>query len=218
MLLLAAHFIFAGEFIMTRVMIFIDFLNFNIEKNNYYKSKREPYPSLDYDKFCKNLCNLINNSRLVKVNLFIPKPDEFLMRDKQESSQYNWISSTLRRLKYFSIIEGRLIARKVNNSIEMDITNSDTFIKIEKGTDINMAVTMVSKAFHNAYDYAIVITGDTDYITALNQIENLGKNIFLVAIEGQNINKLKPYCDEYYFLTKEFFDNCLLYKSSCCLT
>ena len=47
---------------MTKVMIFIDFLNFNIAKNNYYKSKQESYPNLDYDKFSQNLCGLIKNS------------------------------------------------------------------------------------------------------------------------------------------------------------
>jgi len=195
-------------------MVFIDYLNFQLSTIHYYcdilgKSKT---PNLDFITFPQRLTELIPYSRLVKTYLFVPKPDEFLMQDKSLKATYDWINGTLRSLKYFDIIEGEYVSRRVDPSIPKDIANPSTYYKIEKGTDVNMATCLLTKAFHNAYDLAITVSGDSDYLPVIKQINNLGKNVFIVGVGGQNINKLKSYADDNLLLDEGFFNTCL-YKS-----
>lgn len=44
---------------MRRVMVFIDFENFNIAVMSYYRSIGEPYPRLDYNKVPQEIVKLI---------------------------------------------------------------------------------------------------------------------------------------------------------------
>jgi uncharacterized LabA/DUF88 family protein len=199
---------------MVRVMVFIDYLNFQLSTIRYYcdilgKTKT---PNLDFITLPKKLTELIPNSRLVKTYLFAPKPDEFLMQDKGLKATYDWINGKLRNLKYFEVIEGEYVSRHVDLRIPKDINNQSTYYKIEKGTDVNMSTWMLTKAFHNAYDLAVMVSGDSDYLPVIKQINNLGKSVFAVGVEGQNISKLKPYADDNLLLDECFFNTCLYKK------
>jgi uncharacterized LabA/DUF88 family protein len=200
---------------MVRVMVFIDYLNFQLSTIRYYCDRlgKAKTPNLDFITLPQKLTELIPNSRLVKTYLFAPKPDEFLMQDKSLKSTYDWINGTLRNLKYFDVIEGEYVSRRVDPDIPKDINNPSTYYKIEKGTDVNMATCLLTKAFHNAYDLAIVASGDSDYSPVLKQVSNLGKNIFVIGIKGQDIKKLKPFADDSLLLDDSFFNTCL-YKNS----
>lgn len=48
---------------------------------------------------------------------------------------------------------------------------------IEKGIDILLATDMVSLAFRNAYDTAILVSGDSDYVPVVKEIQELGKRV-----------------------------------------
>ncbi|MDD5065013.1 MAG: NYN domain-containing protein [Phycisphaerae bacterium] len=199
---------------MVRIMIFIDYLNFQLSTIRYYCDilGKPKTPNLDFIIFPRKLTELVPNSRLVKTYLFAPKPDDFLMQDKSLKATYDWINGKLRNLKYFEVIEGEYVSRHVNIKIPKDINNPNTYYKIEKGTDVNMSTWMLTKAFHNAYDLAIMVSGDSDYLPVIKQINNLGKNIIAVGVEGQNINKLRQYVDDNVLLDDVFFKTCL-YKS-----
>jgi uncharacterized protein (TIGR00288 family) len=59
------------------------------------------------------------------------------------------------------------------------------------------------------HDLAILVSGDSDYLPVIKQINNLGKNIVVVGVEGQNIAKLKQYADDSLLLNEGFFNTCL---------
>jgi uncharacterized LabA/DUF88 family protein len=190
---------------MIRVMIFIDYLNFQISVSKLYSNSS---PSLDFNKLPNELCKCVSNGLLMKTYLFHPKPDDFLLQDRSLKSTYDWINGTLRKFNYFEVIEGEYVSRKIDDSIPMDINDHKTYYKIEKGTDINVATQMLTKAFNNAYDVAILVSGDSDYVPVLKQLNNLGKNVIVAGIQGQNIEKLKAYADRWMLLDNEFFKNC----------
>ncbi len=49
---------------------------------------------------------------------------------------------------------------------------SGFLIRVEKQTDVNIAIKMVDLAYQDAYDKALLISGDTDLIPAINLVRN----------------------------------------------
>ena len=99
-------------------------MNFDIALQKYYKSLNKPTIKLDCNKLFRNVCTQISNVDFLKGFIFVPKSDEFLMKDKN--------------------IEGRYVARPVDEDIPMEIGNKSTYYKVEKGTDINLAAHAIS--------------------------------------------------------------------------
>lgn len=195
---------------MLRAMVFIDHMNFTGSLFTLYSSLNLPEPKLDY----KNLpaCLLSNiyqdSAVLLKTFLFIPEPDDFLMNDSYWSSYYKWASG-MENYTNFDVIKGRYVARQVASSIPMDISNKTTYYKVEKGTDINLAVNVITKAYNNAFDIAIIISGDSDFAMVFNQLKMIGKIGVVAAVKGQNIVKIKKCADNCFIMDKPFFDSCL---------
>ena len=212
-------------------MVFIDFENFDIAKNNYYKQKSltaaqniarqqgQPIPTsvpinspkLDFNKVPKEVVNLLPTEHsLVKTFLFAPKPDAFLMNQQWRANTYNWING-LKNQDYFTVIEGTHSARPVAGYTydTMDINNSSSFYVEEKGTDVNLAAHLITKGFLNAYDTAVVMSGDTDYIPVLDILNTLGKSIVIVGVFGQNLFQFKHHSDKQIVLDDTFFTKCL---------
>ena len=167
-------------------------------------------PRLDYSKIPKEIVNLLpGNNELVKTFLFAPKPDEFLMADRRRKNTYNWLNG-LKNQKYFTVIEGQHIARPVSGYTKdtMNIDDPATYYVEEKGTDINMGVNIVSKAFLNAYDTAVIVSGDSDYLPILSILDTLGKVTVVVGVKGQNMQKLRKKSDDLIMLDESYFERC----------
>ena len=54
---------------------------------------------------------------------------------------------------------------------------------IEKGVDVALATQMLSLGFFNAYDVAILASGDSDFVGAVQQLKILGKTVEVAAFE-----------------------------------
>lgn len=105
---------------MLRGMVFIDHMNFDIALQKYYKSLSKPTVKLDYNKLFRNICAQIANVDFLKGFIFVPKPDDFLMKDKNLESYYNWVTG-MKNAPYTEVIEGRYVARQVDDSVSMEI-------------------------------------------------------------------------------------------------
>jgi len=130
------------------------------------------------------------------------------MADPELKQYYSWVNGTLRNIRYMDVIDGEYVARPTT-SIPMDISNPTTYYKVEKGTDVNVATYMLTLAFHNAYDVAMLVSGDSDYIPIIEQVKRLGKNVISVGVNGQNLTKLKKITDDIIILNEGFFNRCL---------
>jgi hypothetical protein len=193
---------------MMRGMIFLDHMNFDIALQKYYYGLNKQTPKLDYNKLFKELTLLIQNVDFIKAFVFIPKPDDFLMKDVRLANYYNWVVG-LKNAPYIDVIEGSYVARPINDAAQMNINDKTTFYKVEKGTDINLAVHAINKAFYNSYDIGFFMSADTDYITVYSVLKSIGKLTVTVAVKGQNIHKLKPHVDNNIILDELFFNKCL---------
>jgi len=195
---------------MRKVMVFIDFENFNIALINYYRSLNKSAARLDYNKLPLKITGLLpGHNELVKTFLCAPKPDDFLMQDERRKNTYNWING-LKNQRYFTVLEGQHLARPVSgyNGI-MDIKNPASFYVEEKGTDINLAAHLIAKGLLNAYDTAVIVSGDSDYMPVLEILNTIGKATVVVGVLGQNMTKLRKCADDMILLDDRHFSDCL---------
>lgn len=192
---------------MLRGMVFIDHMNFDIALQKYYKSLGKPTIKLDYNKLFRNVCAEIENVDFLKGFIFVPKPDDFLMKDRNLEGYYNWVAG-MKNAPYTDVIEGRYVARPVDESIPMEIDKKGTYYKVEKGTDINLAVHAISKAFYNSYDIAFFLSADTDYIKVYEVLKSIGKLTVVVGVKGQNLNGIRSMVDNTIILDEGIFNKC----------
>lgn len=81
------------------------------------------------------------------------------------------------RLDNFDFYETRLasLVRKGKNKGRRE----------QKGVDVLISVDMLSKAYEDHYDIAIVIMGDRDFLPLIKSVKNLtGRRVFGVVFEG----------------------------------
>ncbi len=189
---------------MLRGMVFVDHMNFNIAIRDLYAGINQPSPDLDYNTVFRGIVGLVPNVDFIKTMVFYPEPDAFLMNDSFLKGYAKWVQG-MKNGKYLDTVPGRYVSRPVDSSIPMDINNRSTYYKIEKGTDINLAIHALSKAHNNAYDVAFVCSADTDYISLYSQLKNLGKLVVAVAVKGQSLGKVIPEVDNHLILDEKFF-------------
>lgn len=195
---------------MLRAMVFIDYENFDIAKYGYFRDLIQQglvtnQPRVNITEFSEDLVSLLSVPHtLVKTFMFVPQPDMFLKQDQFRLNKYLWLDS-LKRNDYITIIEGQHLARPTNNAIPMDINDRSTYYITEKGTDVNLATHVLTKAFMNAYDTAIIVSGDTDYIPVTQVLNTIGKTVVIVGIQTQNLFKYKAHTDQQILLDSNFF-------------
>lgn len=174
---------------MHKVMVFIDYQNFNINLKEHFKNQNKDLKSINYKELGKNINELIPfDSEVIKTYVFAYKPCDELMKLDANKKYYTWLTEKLKKTKYLEVIEGRQEIRTYKN-VKFDINNPDTYTTVEKETDINLATHMISKGFQNAYDIAILVSGDTDYMSVIETLHNLGKIIVIAHFKHQNISK-----------------------------
>lgn len=77
----------------------------------------------------------------------------------------------------------------------------------EKCTDINIATGLLTKAFHNSYDVALLFSGDRDYKKVVREIRRMGKIIGVVTPAGEAEDKAKDLASnaDFHIILKEDF-------------
>ena len=91
----------------------------------------------------------------------------------------------------------------------MDPNNNESFYVYEKGTDVNLAVHAISKGLHNAYDTAIIVSGDTDYIPVMDTLNSVGRTVIVVGVKGQWLQHFKQHSDMQLTLDDKLFKKCI---------
>jgi uncharacterized LabA/DUF88 family protein len=188
-------------------MVFIDHMNFQIALGSLFSP--ETTPRLDYNELPRQIVASINAGELMKTILFIPKPDEFLMKDEGLEKYYLWAAG-MKVQRNFDVVEGTHMARPTKPNVPMNIRDNETYYKVEKGTDVNMAIYSLRMAFFNAYDTAVFVSGDTDYLPIYDTLRVMGKLVMLAVVKGQYIGRLIPNVDGFINLDRPFFERCTL--------
>lgn len=67
---------------------------------------------------------------------------------------------------------------------------------IEKKVDINIAIDVVSLAYEDAYDTAVIVSGDGDFLPVIKKVKELGKSVELWAFKYSLANTLREEFEE----------------------
>ena len=138
---------------MERVSIFID-------GSNLYHGMKALFGRTDLDmgKFVEWLVRQRTLVRTYYYNATVSAK-----HDPQRAGNQQRFFASLSGIPYFTVRLGRLEPRGA------------TFV--EKGVDIAIAVDMLSMAFVNAYDTAILVSSDGDFVKAIRAVCDLGKHV-----------------------------------------
>ena len=177
-----------------RVIIFIDGSNlYHILKTIFGIHKT--LMDFNFGKFIKFLTG---KRRLIRTYYYSAPLD----RNKDEStySKQQKFFENLKRLPDFELILCRMQKQNLYGNIIYSV----------KEDDIHIAVDMVKLAYNNAYDTAILISTDGDFIPAINAVKERGKRIENVGFERKFSWHLRQKSDRFIQLSKkelsQFFD------------
>ncbi len=195
-----------------RVAIFID-------GSNFYHSLKACIGNtkIDFSKFSKLLSI---NRELIRTYYYNAPVDQQELPDIYKDQQRFFDS--LRALPYFVLKLGRLEKRiiKVNKKKLIDTFGSDTakiiidkwgdsiVTHVEKGVDIDLATDMLKLAYNNVYDTAIIVTGDGDFVSAVNGVKDLGKHVENANFKDSKGYHIRTVCDKFIPLDKNFLKSC----------
>lgn len=71
---------------------------------------------------------------------------------------------------------------------------------MEKGLDITLATELLYHGFSEHYDVAIVVTGDSDFLSAVKKVAEEGRRIVVAGFENSTAAALKRAADRYVVL------------------
>jgi uncharacterized LabA/DUF88 family protein len=78
----------------------------------------------------------------------------------------------------------------------------------EKGVDVALSVNMLSKAYKDHYDVAVLISGDGDFACVVKEVKDAGKKVEVVYFN--NCYHLKVAADRFTLLNSSLLGDCWL--------
>jgi uncharacterized LabA/DUF88 family protein len=60
----------------------------------------------------------------------------------------------------------------------------------QKGVDVLLSIDMLEKAYENHYEWAMLLTGDDDYVDLVQAVKNAGKRVYGFYFEGHASQEL----------------------------
>jgi len=173
-----------------RVCIFID-------GSNFYHALKTTHNStnIDFYKLSKRLCGDRRLIRTYYYNAPVNKQD-----DEEKYRKQQRFFKALSQTPYIEVRLGRLEPRTDKKT--------GAIYRIEKGVDVRLAVDMLSYAVNNMYDTAIIISGDGDFVEAVNAVKNLGKHVELANVDVP-CDALAAACDKRILIDHDFISQCL---------
>jgi uncharacterized LabA/DUF88 family protein len=138
-------------------MIFID-------GSNMYHSLKAYFKRTDIDLGCFSN-KILDKRRLVRMYYYnavvgkVQEPERFKDQEK--------FFKSVAVIPYTELRLGRLVYTN-------QWPNSPPF---EKGVDVQLATDMITHAFKNNYDVAILVAGDNDFVGALQAVKDNGKHV-----------------------------------------
>ena len=195
-----------------RAMIFIDGANVYHLVKAYYGERddhgRLKFPSLDYRIFCDLLAG--ESRRLIESHFYIVSVDQ--SEEPEIYAGQQRFFSRLREIPYFKIHYGRLAKREREMACPFCKKLFFHKCRIEKGVDVTLAVHMVTFAYDDLYDTAILVSDDGDFVTAVEEVRRLRKTVINATLPENQKHILAKSCGQGNFIpiAKDFIKKCLI--------
>jgi uncharacterized LabA/DUF88 family protein len=175
-----------------RVAVFID-------GSNLYHGLKQRYGRAGVD-LGELVSRLVRDRCLVRTYYYIATVDRSMSPERATGQQR--FLERLQELPYFDVRLGRLERRGQAD------TSERTPLYVEKGVDVALVTDMVVLAYRNAYDTAVVVSGDGDFARAVEAVKDLGKHVEN-AQPGRDYH-LRTMCDVFVELDDELLEGCWL--------
>ncbi|MBS3090561.1 NYN domain-containing protein [Candidatus Pacearchaeota archaeon] len=166
-----------------RISIFID------GSNLYYSLKDLGVAKIDFQK----LVDLLKKGRLLVSVFYYNAPLDISVDAKKYWEQQKFFDA-LRRIPGFNVILARMRKHKRENG---------TFVFEVKGDDIYFATDLVSGAYEDLYDTALIVSGDEDFVPAIRKVQKLGKKVENIYFWSTSSNYLKKTCNTSFCIDKK---------------
>lgn len=166
---------------MAKARIFVDYWNFQLNIIKFYGNGFR----IDWKKVSPWLMSQLE--AMVKTDIEYEGTSIYASFDKSKYSDcnlINWIDSFLRKLPGYEV---SLVERKPKNPpicphCHTEITfcpecNKPMTATIEKGVDTAIVTDLISLAWENSWEYAILITSDKDFIPAVDMLNRKGFHV-----------------------------------------
>lgn len=158
-----------------RVAVFIDGSNlYNGMRDNLSNTR----VNLQY-----LVAQLLEKRKLVRTYYYnAPLTDDYENDLREGQSRF---FESLRRIPYVTVRLGRL-HRRQDGSL------------VEKGIDVAIAVESLSLAYEDAYDTALIVSGDGDYVELVEALKRKGKHVECAMFKNQSAGILLEYVDVFH--------------------
>lgn len=170
-----------------RVIIFIDGSNHYHNVKNIFKSSKKML-NFNFEKFSEYL---VQDKKLIKTNYY-NSPLDISYNLSAYMKQQKFFEK-LRKIPDFNLILCRMQKQIINEKI----------IYLVKEDDIHLAVDMVSLAFEDKYDTAILVSSDGDFVPAVKIVKKTGKKVKNIGFEDKFSYHLKQECTNFLNLNKQ---------------
>lgn len=175
---------------MKRIMIFIDGNNFESALYSLYGRNVK----IAYKEFSKAIAEEYCDGKLQRIYYYTAIGE----KDKSKAqATNNFLDKLNKSIPKMTAKCGTLKPKEQINGI---------WHYEEKGTDVMIAVDMVSLGYSNAFDEAVLFSADTDYKPAIDELKRLGKVITVGLVDQQKAGRMKELCDDHFILKKEDID------------
>lgn len=164
-----------------RVMVFID-------GSNLYHVLGQTCGrhDLQFDKFAEKLANGRDLRRVYYYNI---RQEAF--EDRSNATDQDKFLSSLYDTPHLEV--------------KLGIWKQRGATMVEKGVDVMLAVDLVTRAYKDNYDTAIIVSGDADFYPALQAAKDVGKQVEVAAFDTNISGEAARVADLHIRLTKTFF-------------
>ena len=193
---------------MKKTIVYID--GFNL----YYRIKHTPYKWLNLQKLSQSYLDL-KQHQITKIKYFTAK----VKRKPFDSSnviRQNIYLRALQTLSDLEIIFGQFKERQVRGILcdpeDREYLKKDS-VRVskweEKESDVNIASHIISDAYENEYDCAVLMSNDTDLKTPLRYVKKKLKKQVGIISPRRNIHiELINICDFRKAITNKVLEQC----------
>jgi uncharacterized LabA/DUF88 family protein len=166
-----------------RISIFID------GSNLYYSLRHLGISRIDFQK----MIDALKRGRLLVMVFYYNAPLDISIDSKKYWEQQKFFDA-LRRIPGFIVVLCRLRKhKKSDGTFEFDV----------KGDDVHLATDMISGAYENLYDTALIVSGDEDFVPAIRKVQKLGKKVENIYFSRSSSNYLKKTCDSSFCMNSQ---------------
>jgi len=201
-----------------KAMLFID-------ANNWYHNLRHWFRPSGID--IKKIADLISKEKsldILEIRWYVSMPNrednETIYKNQRaflghlQKQGVNIITRKLQKLsnkelkrKRQDLLDSWDLCEVCKPIVEASFLDIDPNQK-EKGIDVWIAIDMVKEAVQNNIDFCVLISGDADFVPALNLIKEIGKEVLSVSVPRGYSNELRQKFP-YMILKKEVLNKCL---------